>query len=84
MANEHRLMCLVDQVNALKFELTKITEAIEDCNAEIKKICQHPFMNDKETYVPGGYGHRAEIKRWKECSICGHTTDVVIKYGSHG
>jgi rubrerythrin len=75
---------LVYKKNKLNKRLEKLSIELCEVEKQIKESCTHSDMIKKSSWSCGGYDYQGEDRTWDECPVCGHTSNLKIRYTGFG
>ena len=74
------LLALVSERDSTRSKIQALHAELAKVEQQIKDTCHHPMLVNKQSYTSGGYDYQGEDRDWEECTICGHTQNLKIRF----
>lgn len=80
------VLFLVKKQKKIIKDIAKLNLDLKDVTSEITKNCPCPedHSKKKSSWSYGGYPYQGEDRTWDECSICGKSKNLKIRYTGFG
>lgn len=80
------VLLLVEEKKKLEKKVKKLQDSIRNLTSSITQECTCPeeYSKKKQSWSYGGYDYQGEDRTWDECSICGKSKNLKIRYTGFG